>query len=152
MTPAYDKVYLGCARTVLARMLDFAVYELKYSADAFFDLFVQSGLAQRFGEGDFTLLAGMSGVELAYKVLEDSGIDVTRMSPKYPVDRSPEYWCGWALCYYQWRTAKSFAEIIQHIPISDIIQMYSPYHEMDIRHFCDKMDDLIQSSQIAGVK
>lgn len=36
MIYAYDKVYLEKARTVLARMLDFAVYELKYDITQFF--------------------------------------------------------------------------------------------------------------------
>ena len=36
----------------------------------------------------------------------------------------------------------SFIEILEYIPIDDIIRMYSPYHEMDIRHFCDRMNEL----------
>lgn len=35
MICAYDKVYLEKARTVLARMLDYAVYDLKYDIDDF---------------------------------------------------------------------------------------------------------------------
>ena len=70
MIRAYDKVYLDKARTVLARMLDFAVWELGYGIDEFFAMFIKTGLAKRFAEGEFTLLVGMSGVELAYKVLE----------------------------------------------------------------------------------
>lgn len=35
MTHAYDKVYLEKARAALGRMLDFAVYDLKYDITAF---------------------------------------------------------------------------------------------------------------------
>lgn len=35
MINAYDKVYLEKARTNLARMLDFAVYDLKYDISDF---------------------------------------------------------------------------------------------------------------------
>ena len=38
MTRAYDEAYLGKARTVLARMLDFAGYDLKYDIEKFFQL------------------------------------------------------------------------------------------------------------------
>ncbi|HJA94736.1 MAG TPA: hypothetical protein H9717_16745 [Candidatus Eisenbergiella merdipullorum] len=55
-------------------ILDFAVYDLNYEIDEFFDLFIASGTADRFGHGDFTLLVGMSGVELSYEVLEQSGV------------------------------------------------------------------------------
>lgn len=142
MMRAYDKTYLDKARTVLGRMLDFAVYDLHYDMEAFFELFLTSGVASRFETGDFTLLAGMSGVELAYEVLEHSGIDSPRITPNYTINRSEEYWTGWALAYYQWDTSLSFAEITHYIPIKDIMALYSPYHEMDIRHFVDKMNEL----------
>lgn len=142
MIHAYDKVYLEKARTVLGRMLDFAVYDLGYSMENFFALFVSSGIAARFEQGDFTVLVGKSGVELAYLVLEQSGQTVERIKPNYTIDRSEEYWTGWALAYYQWETALSFAEIVRCVPIEMIRDLYSPYHEMDIRQFCDKMNEL----------
>ena len=147
MIHAYDKVYLEKARTALGRMLDFAVYDLKYDISAFFDLFLTSGAAGRFESGDYTVIAGMSGVELAYLVLEKSNIPIQRIPPNYTVDRSEEYWTGWALAYYQWETAMPFAEIVRHIPMQDIVTLYSPYHEMDIRQFVDKMNALYRAAQ-----
>ncbi len=147
MIHAYDKTYLEKARTALARMLDFAVYDLKYDVSDFFETFISSGVANRFEQGDFTLLAGKSGVELAYEVLDRANINVHRVKPNYTLNRSREYWLGWALAYYQWQTALCFAEIIRHVPLIDILALYSPYHEMDIRQFCDKMDQLYRSSK-----
>ncbi len=147
MMHAYDKTYLDKARTALGRMLDFAVYDLHYDIEVFFDLFLTSDVAARFETGDFTLLAGMSGVELAYEVLEHSGIDSPRITPNYTMNRSEEYWTGWALAYYQWETALSFAEIVRYIPIKDIMALYSPYHEMDIRHFVNKMNELYRTAK-----
>lgn len=147
MMHAYDKIYLDKARTALGRMLDFAVYDLHYDIDVFFELFLTSGVSSRFETGDFTVLAGMSGVELAYEVLEHSGIATARVTPNYTIDRSEEYWTGWALAYYQWETALSFAEIVHYIPIKDIMALYSPYHEMDIRHFVDRMNELYKAAK-----
>lgn len=138
----YDKVYLEKARIALGRMLDFAVYDLKYDIADFFELFIKSGVAARFETGDFTVLVGMSGVELAYEVLEQSDIKIERVKPTYTVNRSEEFWTGWALAYYQWQTAKNFSDILQYVPIKDIMALYSPYHEMDIRQFVDKMNEL----------
>ena len=145
MIHAYDKVYLDKARTALGRMLDFAVYDLKYDIDQFFGLFIKSGVAARFETGDFTILVGMSGVELAYEVLEQSGIRQERIKPDYTANRSEEYWTGWALAYYQWETSMRFSEIVQYVPIRDIMALYSPYHEMDIRQFVEKMNALYQT-------
>ena len=142
MTHAYDRVYLEKARTALARMLDFAVYDLGYELEDFWNLFLTSGIAERFGSGDFTLLVGKSGVEIAYAVLDAAGISYQRIAPQYSLDRSEEYWTGWATAYYQWESGLSFSEITDVVSITEILEMYHPFHEMDIRHFVDRMDEL----------
>ena len=40
----------------------------------------------------------------------------------------------------------SFLDILECIPLDDIIRMYSPYHEMDIRQFCDRMNELYRTA------
>lgn len=147
MIHAYNKAYLEKARTNLGRMLDYATYDLGCDPCEFFDLFISSGLEEPFGKGDSTLTVGMSGVELACKVLELTKHQVEFPRPEYKADRSPEYWAGWALAYYQWETAISFSQILEHTPLDVIIRMYSPYHEMDIRHFCDRMNELYRDAQ-----
>ncbi len=142
MIHAYDEVYLEKASTALGRMLDFAVYDLQYAPDTFFSLFLSTGVAERFGDGEFRLLVGMSGVELAYEVLRLAGIAPQHIEPKFTANRSEEYWAGWALAHYQWESALSFSEIAEYIPITEIISLYSPYHEMDIRQFIDRMNTL----------
>lgn len=147
MIRAYDKVYLEKARVALGRMLDFAVYDLKYDITEFFDLFIRSGVAERFETGDFAVIVGMSGVELGYEVLEKSGVERQRIKPNYTVSRSEEFWTGWALAYYQWETSMSFAEIVQYIPVKDIMTLYVPYHEMDIRQFVDRMNAMYKAAK-----
>lgn len=139
---AYDREYLEKARTALGRMLDFAVNDLKYDADEFFGFFSNSKTSKLFEKGDFTVTVGISGVELAYRVLSESFADTKRMKPTYSANRSAEYWAGWALAYYQWETSLSFANIVKYVAIHDVIGLYWPYHEMDIRQFCDRMTHL----------
>jgi DNA-binding transcriptional regulator YiaG len=145
MIHAYDKLYLDKAQTALGRMIDYAVYDLKYDPDRFFDLFIVSGYAARFGNGDFTLIVGKSGVELARITVETATGKETHIQPQYTMNRSPEYWAGWAMAYYQWYTSLTFREIVNAVPLSEIIMLYAPYHEMDIRQFCDKMSELYKS-------
>jgi hypothetical protein len=63
--------------------------------------------------------------------------------PRFVMNRSAEYWTGWALAYYQWRSGLSFKNINEKVSIQDIFCMFHPYHEMDILQFCDKMDELV---------
>lgn len=144
---AYDRTYLEKARTALGRMLDFTVYDLKYNIEDFFDLFLVSGIAKRFENGDFQVLVGKSGVELAYEVLEMTHTHVERILPKYAMEKSEEYWTGHVLAYYQWLTALSFSQINKYIPIKTVQNLYSPYHEMDIRQFADKMNQLYRTAK-----
>lgn len=147
MIRAYDKVYLDKARTALGRMLDFAVYDLKYDIAEFFDLFIKSGVAKRFESGDFAVIVGKSGVELAYEVLEQSGVERERIKPNYTASRSEEFWTGWALAYYQWETSMSFAQIVRYVTIKDMTALYQPYHEMDIRQFVDKVNAMYKAAK-----
>ena len=147
MIRAYDKLYLDKAMKTLAQMLDYAVYDLKYDITSFFDLFLTSGVAFLFENGDANTIAGRSGVELAWEVLNRSGIDYERITPTSASDRSEEYWAGWALTYYQWETSMPFADIVRCVPVKNIVSLYHPYHEMDIRQFVDCINDLIRHAQ-----
>lgn len=139
---AYDKLYLEKAQIALGSMLDYAVYDLQYEAERFWELFIASGYADRFGNGDCALTVGKSGVELARMTIETASGESITTKPQYTADRSPEYWAGWALAYYQWFSGLSFREIQGAVPVKEVIALYSLYHEMDIRQFCDKMTEL----------
>lgn len=139
MIHAYDKNYLLKAQNNLASMLDFAVYDLEEDLSLFYQKFLQSKFCSQFERGESTIIVGKSGVELALDVMGDESL-TSKYRPA--ANRTPEYWCGWALAYFQWYTNLSFKELNNYIPISEVLAMYSPYHEMDISQFCDKMIEL----------
>ena len=137
MIHAYDKNYLEKAQTLLGRMLDFAVYDLKFDIEKFYNKFCNSEYARKFETGDTSLLSGKSGIELAYDIIGNSSVE-----PKFTTNRSPEYWAGWALAYYQWYTSFTFNQINNIVSIKDVINMYPKYHEMDIMQFADAMNEV----------
>ncbi|MEE1517116.1 MAG: helix-turn-helix transcriptional regulator [Lachnospiraceae bacterium] len=143
MMHAYDEMYLEKARIALGRMFDFVVYQLGYSIEKFFDLFISSGVSRRFENGDVDLLVGKSGVEIGYEVLDKTFGDVQTIEIEFTANRSEEYWTGWVLAYYQWMHGISFSKINEKISIRDILALYTPYHEMDIRQVVDKLDEMM---------
>jgi len=139
MIHAYDKNYLSKAQNNLASMFDYVVYDLDEDLSLFFQKFLQSKICSQFERGESTVIVGKSGVELALEVMKDESL---ALKYRPAANRTPEYWCGWALAYFQWYTNLSFEEINNYIQISEILAMYSPYHEMDVSQFCDKMIEL----------
>ena len=47
----------------------------------------------------------------------------------------------------EWASGAPFASIQELVPIDEVRSMYRPYHEMDVRQFCDKMDELRREAQ-----
>ena len=139
MIHAYDKAYLSCAQTCLAVMLDYAVNDLGWAIEEFWAKFLDSDLSRQFERGSCAVIAGRSGVELACDVLGETNVTV---KPRFAAGRSEEYWTGWALAYWQWLTGLTFRAVTDLVPIAEIRAMYSPYHEMDILQFCDRMTEL----------
>lgn len=141
MTRAYNELYVEDAQRSLAAMLDYAVNCLKYELRFFYDMFLQSTYCERFEEGDAAVLSGMSGVELARKVVEEHTDKPCTVEAQYDMERSPAYWTGWVLAYYQWYRSSDFKTMNREAPIQDIYALYTPYHEMDILQFVDKVDE-----------
>ena len=135
MIHAYDKNYLERARVSLGVMFDYLVNDCHIKIDNVWDSFIESNISFLFENGDSSTLAGKSGIELAKELFD---VDV---SPSFNDVRSREYWLGWAIAYYQWYRNIPFGKITT--PILDLLELYSPYHEMDILQFCDKMDELL---------
>ena len=136
MIYAYDKLYLEKAQNLFGEMFDFAVYDLGYELNDFYDLFLNSNYEKAISMGDPFVIAGLSGIELAYKITQRYDI-----KPHYSYDRSPEFWAGYSLAYYQWYTHLSFREINQFISIDKIVLMYPKYHEMDMCQFVDYLNE-----------
>lgn len=131
-------------------MFDFAVYDLDFHLEDFYRLFLQSELSHRFEEGDTSIIAGKSGVELALEIIGD---DAKADKYKHVADRSPEYLTGWALAYFQWEINLKLGQIDNLIPITEIRTMYNPYHEMDISKFCDYMKTLCnERDSVSNIK
>lgn len=145
---AYDETYLAGAQRRLGTMLDVAVNGYACDLGAFYDLFLKTPIASRFGAGDPAIVAGRSGEELVFDILgSETHPSVDPCTPLPVIEASEEYWTGWALAFYQWASGAQFASIQHLVPIGEIRSMYHPYHEMDVRQFCDKMDELRREVQ-----
>ncbi len=142
MICAYDETYLPQARESMGAMFDYAVWDCKIDIDLFFKLFIASGLADRFGNGDPSVVAGKSGPEMAWAVFSATGYTDERPGPRYNLNRSKEYWVGWIIAHFQWATSMPFREIVAFLPPSRVRSLYSPFHERDPRAFVERAREI----------
>lgn len=147
MTHAYDEMYVDGAMIRLGDMLEYACLDFGYDPDAFFKMFIHSGYARRFEIGDVSVIAGKSGPEIAYEVL--NVIDHVRdfQPPSWREERSDLYWSGWVLAYYQWEKNVPFADIWNFISIRMLQKMYPTLHEADISKAVDTMTEMIKTTK-----
>lgn len=143
MIRAYDEKYLEDAMENLGEAFDYAVNACDMELDAFMELFIASGYAERFGKGEPKMVAGLSGTELAMEVMEKAGLGRAFPAPRIEYDCSAEYWCGWILAYYQWTTSKSFRDISEDISMQEIDKMYGTMHEASEEKFVDTVNEMI---------
>lgn len=142
MTHAYDKDMMLSARDNLAVMIDYAVTWSGMDLREFYNRWLGSGIPEMFGIGHPKFTLGMSGIELAVRVVENTGgtleVDQTYT---FPWEDSSYFWTGWALCQYQWFKADSFASIDRGgLPIEKIHELFNPLHEADITKVFEVFD------------
>ena len=135
----------------LGDMFDYALCDLGYEPEAFFSEFLISGVAECFEKGNPTYVAGLSGPELAVEVISRSEGIRPSTEASEEIDKSPEYWSGWALAYYQWHTARSFAYLYKRgLTFTRILSLYPTLHEADLSKFVSVADGIIDKSKSSG--
>lgn len=140
MIRAYSELYLNDAQKLLANAFDYALNDCKFNTVFFASVFVKSKLCREFELGNPAVISGMAGEEVIREIVKEVMPDKTLPKSTFSQERSPEYWAGWALAYYQWFTAKRFKDIFARIPLLDVLKMYKLYHEMDLSNFVEEMD------------
>lgn len=66
-------------------MLDYMVNDLKYPLETVWQWFCMSNTASQFEKGDCSIVAGKSGVEIAYEVLRETGKSHRNEHPHIPM-------------------------------------------------------------------
>lgn len=140
---AYPETLLPDARSQLADAADYAVIDMDSPIDEFFSLFAASDFARRIERGDRSTILGISGIELAQGVLAlDTGKKDFKVA-RESLRRTCAYWSGWILSYYQWKSNRTFKEILAALPGSVVEKMYKVFHEAPDERFASVADEIV---------
>ena len=145
MTHAYQEIYLNNAQKTLGDAFDYAINICHFSGDDFIKLFTASSVSKRMENGEPSIVAGKSGIEIAVEVVwETTGKQLNEEAQKKN-GRSKEYWIGWAIAYYQWYSSRKYSDIFKVLSFDDLQSMYYTLHEADITKFVDIVDERIKA-------
>ncbi|MCF0146453.1 MAG: helix-turn-helix transcriptional regulator [Eubacterium sp.] len=147
MICTYDESYLDLAMRNLGEAFDYAVNACGLTLGRIAELFVASGYAEQFRKGNPKIVAGLSGTELVMEIILKSGLQFSFPEQQTEYDYSPEYWCGWILAYYQWKSGRSFKDILDIISIEEIYKLYGTLHEASEDRFVDAAEAIREKKQ-----
>ncbi len=141
---AYPEMYVSKAQDRLGDAFDYAVNSCGIAGEDFMQMFAVSSVSRRMGKADPKYVPGKSGIEIALDVVEEATGKRLDIEQNVNYARSPEYWMGWALAYYQWRSDRKYKDIFQVVSYKDLQKMYYTLHEADVSKFADIMDKLMR--------
>ena len=156
MIRAYQEIYLNKAQDALGDAFDYAINSCDIPGSDFVKLFTASSVSKRMENGEPSLLAGKSGMEIAAEVLLETGGKIPDAELQNSIGRSREYWIGWAVAYYQWYSSRSYSDIFRVLPFEDLQRMYYTLHEADISKFAEiadeKMRDYFKDTNLKRIR
>ncbi len=144
MMHAYPETHLSDAQTALGDAFDYAVNACHIPGQDFIHFFTVSSFSKRMENGETAVICGKSGIEIALDVVFEATGKQLEPVQRESFVRSREYWIGWAVCYYQWFSARSYSEIFHVLSFEDLQRMYDPLHEADIMKFTGIADEIIR--------
>lgn len=145
MTHAYQRIYLSNAQSALGDAFDYAVNACGIPGDDFVKLFSASSVSRRMENGEPSLLAGKSGIEIAVEVLLETTGKQLDTEQREHFGRTKEYWIGWAVAYYQWFSGRKYSDIFTVLSFEDFQKMYYTLHEADISKFVEIVDEIVKA-------
>lgn len=145
MIKGYDYNLLETAMKNLGEAFDYAKNSCNVEMDKFIEMFISTEYAKMFEDGNPKVTIGISGSELALNIFEKCGYSQKIQPTQNKFDYSQEYWCGWILAYYQWKTGLSFKYIHSLISMQEILNLYPTLHEANEDKFVDVLNSKIKN-------
>lgn len=145
MRGAYSELYLDDAMKNMGEMIEYGEEACGVDQDLLLRMFVRSGYAERWEKGDPRVICGLSGTELCRRLIEETCAGrKEEPAPLVRYDTGEAYWRGFVLACYQWRSGKTFSEILAFIGREDLQRMYPAYHTASEEKTVDELQALLQ--------
>lgn len=139
-----DGLYDDDIATNLAETFDCCVNDGGLDGQQVARAFIASGLAEQFERQNPVYVTGKSGFELASLLATYMRAPFPELpAPRY--DRSPDYWVGWSVAWFQLKTGRPYRAAFDSFSYKDLREMYHPLHEADESKFIEVLQQKLDA-------
>ena len=141
----YSETQLHRFMDKIGDAFNYAINDCQIDGTEFVKMFVASTACRKIENGEASYISGKSGIEIAIEcVYEITGKELAvELSEKF--SRSAQYWCGWAVCYYQRWSSRRYADIFRAVSYEDMLGLYSALHEANVEKIASVIDEKVQA-------
>lgn len=143
---AYPETYLSRAMSIMGDAFDYAISDCKIDGAEFVKMFAASTACKKIENGEASYLSGKSGIEIVIECIYETTGKELAVEPSEKFSRSAQYWCGWAVCYYQWYSSRKYADIFKAVSFEDLLGLYPTLHEASVEKFASVLDEKVRAA------
>ncbi len=141
----YSESQLNRFMEKMGDAFDYAINDCKIDGTEFVKMFVASTACKKIENGEASVISGKSGVEIAIEcVYEITGKELS-VEPSEEFNHSAQYWCGWAVCYYQWWSSRRYADIFKVVSFKDMFGLYPTLREASVEKIASVIDEKVRA-------
>lgn len=140
----YPEAQLNRFMDKMGDAFDYVINDCKIDGAEFVKMFVASTACKKIENGEASYIFGKSGIEIAIEcVYEITGKELS-VDPSEKFNRSAQYWCGWAVCYYQWWSSRKYADIFKAVSYKDMMGLNTTLHEASVEKIASLIDEKVR--------
>jgi len=141
----YSETQLNRFMDKMGDAFDYAINDCKIDGTEFVKMFVASAACKKIENGEASYISGKSGIEIAIGcVYEITGKELS-VEPSEKSSRSVQYWCGWAVCYYQWWSSRRYADIFKAVSYKNMLEFYPTLREASVEKIASVIDEKVRA-------
>ncbi len=144
----YSESQLNSIMDKIGDAFDYAINDCKIAGAEFVKMFATSTVCKKIENGDVSCISGKSGIEIAVECVNEITGKELNILPRERYESTVEYWCGWAICYYQWWSSRKYASIFRAVPFDEILSLYPMLHEASKEKFAEIMNEKMQKAYL----
>lgn len=141
----YPEAQLNRFMDKMGDAFDYVINDCKIDGAEFVKMFVASIVCKRIENGEASYISGKSGLEIAIECVYEIIGKALSVEPSEKFNRGAQYWCGWAVCYYQWWSSRKYADIFKAVSYEDMLGLYPTLREASVEKIASVIDEKVRA-------